>query len=73
MNDGLDPKTMMAMFEALPQDFKIVNWGQDPSTNCCYWIVKSQEFEEVPLGHLIPEATLEFRKDGEYLRCTLIK
>lgn len=70
--DGLTPRMMGAMFEALPQDFSIVNWGNDPSMHCCYWVIQSKEFKEVPLGQIIPEGTLEFTKDGEYLRCKLL-
>lgn len=73
MSPGLEPKTMMAMFEALPKDFKIVGWGTCYEKYASYWIVKSEEFDSVPDGQMVPELILEFTKDGDYLRCSIKK
>lgn len=70
--EGLTPKIMGAMFDCLPQDIAIVNWGEDPSMHMSYWIVTSEQFDEVEFGGLIPEAILKFTKDeGGYIRCEL--
>ena len=64
----LDGKTLMAMFEAMPIDFKVISFGNDYSMNAAFWIIESQEFDEVEEGTIIPEAVLEATKDGDYLR-----
>ena len=65
----LTPQVIMAMFEALPRDFKIVDFGYDAMSDCGFWVAHSEEFEEVAEGSIIPEDNLEFTEEGGYLRC----
>ena len=69
---GIDAKMMMSMFEVFPKDFKITNWGLEPSQNSIFWCIESQEFEEVFLGDKIPAAYLEVNNDSGYIRFKLV-
>jgi len=69
---GLSPKLLMAMFEVLPQDFKIIGFGEDYSKNTVSWIVTSEEFENVDPGSKLPEINIEIINENGYLRCELI-
>lgn len=69
----LSPKILMAIFEALPIDAVIYNWGHDYAKDSSYMIVKSCEFEEVELGLRIPELILEGIQEKGYTRFKVVE
>jgi hypothetical protein len=70
---GLDPQTLMAMFECLPKDFKIVGFGHDAFRTCCFWTIESKEFEPVPMHNITPYMNVKWTKDNGYLRCKILE
>lgn len=68
----LNARTMGAMFEALPADFKIISWGMDYQYAVDFWIIESNEFPEVSEASILPKKMLKFEEDGGCLRCELV-
>lgn len=56
------------MFECLPKDSKIVGFGTDMMIAADYWVIESNEFNEIPMSHIIPQITLNMIKDKNYIR-----
>lgn len=72
-HEKLTPQVMMAMFEALPTDISILDWGHDAMNNMSFWIVESEQFEEIHYGQMIPQVLLKGTKDGGYIRFELVE
>lgn len=66
VDDGITKAQMLEIYEQLPADARIVQWGHYVDRAISYFRVESDTFTEVPEAARIPEEVFTFKIEQEF-------